>query len=232
MKSTVEFPPLTPREYMAFLCARFGKGYVARKFGVCERTVERWMAVERYVGEEGVRKGPVEKYEETLQDCLDRGHNMEARAMVARHAKLVGCELMECEAIPHEKSDWRDQLLEDLRAFSRFEEAVRLFVEEELDDLELMHQCDALVREVRKTVNCVKRRLKFEMQILREHQHPYVPWNREAPGGGNDHRDMAQVPGMRAPVGLRQEDSCPRCGATVQEKALKCPCCGGCVRCQ
>jgi hypothetical protein len=230
-KTTGGFPPLSPREYIAFLCSRFGKPYVTRKFGVTDRTIERWMADERYVGEEGTRKGPFEKYEETLQDCMDRGHAMEARAMVARQAKVVECELVECDPIMTLGDDWREQLLEDLQAFSRFQEAVQLFVEEELNDRELSHQYDILVRELRRTVNCVKRRLGGEMRTMREQQRPYGLWQRKAPRGVHRDRDMAQMRGMRSPVDLREEDLCPGCGADVREEVRRCPRCGFCFGC-
>ena len=229
--ATLEFPPLSPREYIAYLCTKFGKPYVTRKFGVTERTVERWMAQEKWVGEESVRKGPVEKYEETLHDCINHGHVMEARAMVARQAKLVGCELVECDHALEEPGDWRERLLEDLQAFSRFHEAVRLFVEEELDDLELAHQYDVLVRELRRTLNCVKRRLGVEMHTLQEQQRPYRRWKREAAGGGNGHRDMAPMHKVREKVDPRGKNNCPICETGIRGRERFCSLCGTCLTC-
>ena len=91
--------PLTPREYFNFLQAKFGKTYLTKKFNVRDHAVERWTADEKYVGEESVRKNPIEKIEETLHDLMDRGHLVEAQAMVARWARIVGCEVMDCDEL-------------------------------------------------------------------------------------------------------------------------------------
>lgn len=137
MQKKTEYPPLSPREYISFLRSKFGDPYVNRRFGVkCDkdasRTLQRWTSDEKYVGEEGIRKNPIEKVEDTLTDCMDRGHSMEARAMVGRLARLVGCDLNCLDEVVPDKGDWRDEAMDDLPAFAAYQEAARAYMRGEI----------------------------------------------------------------------------------------------------
>jgi len=124
MPSPTTLPPLTPREYFNFLQAKLGKTYITKKFNVGERAVERWTADEKYVGEESVRKNPIEKIEETLRDLMERGYATEAQAMVARWARLVGCEVVDCEAVTPDRQDLPSECLDDYPPLTAMHQAI------------------------------------------------------------------------------------------------------------
>lgn len=147
MPHATGLPPLTPREFIAFVRAKLGEGYLLTKFHVDRRTLQRWVSDERYVGEEGTRKNPVEKFEELLRDLSERGHEMESMAIVGRMAAIVGCDLVAaCHGDP-DKQTVADECLDDYPALTRFHQAVR---GSEGSDA-VRHLRDMAVQEIRET---------------------------------------------------------------------------------
>lgn len=147
MKDATGLPPLTPREFIAFVRAKLGEGYLLTKFHVDRRTLQRWIADERYVGEEAIRKNPLEKFEETLRDLMDRGHEADARAIVGRLAAIVGCDLELPWSKEPDKQTVADECLDDYPALTRFHQAVR--GTEGTDAVR--HLRDMAVQEIRET---------------------------------------------------------------------------------
>ena len=147
MPNATSLPPLTPREFIAFVRAKLGEGYLLTKFHVDRRTLQRWVSDERYVGEEGTRKNPVEKFEEILRDLSERGHEMESIAIVGRLAAIVGCDLELPWSKEPDKQTVADECLDDYPALTRFHQAVR---GTEGTDV-VRHLRDMAVQEIRET---------------------------------------------------------------------------------
>lgn len=128
-----ELPPLNSREYFHFLKTKFGPTYLTTKFHITERTIQRWTADEKYVGEESIRKNPIEKIEETMADMLERGYFGEVQALVGRWARMVGLAVEVVQGMPVSRAGSLDEeLLDTYPAVCRFHQSVR-----DGDDLEI-----------------------------------------------------------------------------------------------
>jgi hypothetical protein len=157
-----DLPPLNSREYLHFVNAKFGPAYLATKFHISERTVQRWTADEKYVGEESVRKNPIEKIEETMRDMTERGYWREAQALVKRWAHMVGLTVEVVRDVPVSLADsLEEELLDTYPALCRFHRSVR-----DGDDLEIAEH--------------------WLEQARRELDEDFAAYCREWPTGGRD----------------------------------------------
>jgi len=122
----VNFPPLTPRQFFHFCRAKLGKTYLGKKFRVDERTVERWTADERFVGEESVRKNPLEKICECMEDLIAYGHLYEVRGILCAMAEMSGCRIAPIEELEIEdEADIRDLMLNNDQGMQLLHMAMR-----------------------------------------------------------------------------------------------------------
>lgn len=101
---------------------------------------------------EDSRRNPMDRYEYLLERLMLLGHEDIARAAVARQARKVGCFLAcESDVLP-DKSDWKDELLDDFPPFSDFQQACRDHIDGKVPAELVQHAADELVREIKETV--------------------------------------------------------------------------------
>ncbi len=107
--------PFDSREYLSACRDLIGDTYLINLFKVQTRTLQRWTAKPGYVDEESIRQNPIEKFERTLLRMMrEAGGDKIARAIVARLAEMVDCELRcrdevvpDKDSLPAEMhSDW------------------------------------------------------------------------------------------------------------------------------
>lgn len=152
--------PINPRQFLAFLRATdpFRDPYIQTKFradggeNLTLRTVEKWVAHPRYTAEESVRKNPLEKFAEILEDCMAYGHDREARGIVTYFAALTGCALVRTDEAVPDRDTWLEEVLDDIGAGAAFHATARAFMEGRATAQELMLSLDAYYRELRETL--------------------------------------------------------------------------------
>ncbi|MBW2342475.1 MAG: hypothetical protein JRF53_00420 [Deltaproteobacteria bacterium] len=125
-------PPLTPRGFISAFRDLVGDTYLIKLFGLSPhknsgpRSLCRWTAKRPYVDEDSIRENWIEKHEKVLKRLLQEPGGLEiARALVARHAYIVGCELSVKTEILPDKATMEDECLDDYPAITRFHESIR-----------------------------------------------------------------------------------------------------------
>lgn len=118
--------PLTPREFISAARDLLGDTFLIKLFKVTRRSLDRWAANWRYVDEDSIRENWIEKHEKVLKYLLKEPGGLEiARALVARHAEIVGCELAVKTGILPDKTTMEAECLDDYPAITGFHESIR-----------------------------------------------------------------------------------------------------------
>lgn len=118
-------PPTSPRSWLAAVRNIVGKDYFKSLFCIQDRTATRWIAQRPYVAEESVRSNYLENHETLLTRLMDDGYETIARAIVAHHAHLVGCELVRSTASVPDRDTIEDEMLDDYPALTEYHRAIR-----------------------------------------------------------------------------------------------------------
>ena len=125
-------PPLTPREFISAFRDLVGDTYLIKLFNLSvynnngRRSLNRWTAKRPYVDEDSIRENWIEKHEKVLKRLRQEpGGLVIARALVARHAHIVGCELaVKAEIVP-DKNTMEAECLDDYPMLTAFHESIR-----------------------------------------------------------------------------------------------------------
>lgn len=125
-------PPLTPREFISAFRDLVGDTYLIKLFNLSvhnnngRRSLNRWTAKRPYVDEDSIRENWIEKHEKVLKRLMQEPGGVEmARALVTRHADLVGCELAIKTKILPDKCTMEAECLDDYPAVTGFHESIR-----------------------------------------------------------------------------------------------------------
>jgi len=119
-------PPLEPREFISAARHLLTDTFFIKLFKVGPRSLNRWTAKWRYVDEDSIRENWIEKHEKVIEHLLmEPGGMAMARALVARHAHIVGCELAVRAEIVPDKITMEEECLDDYPAITAFHESIR-----------------------------------------------------------------------------------------------------------
>jgi hypothetical protein len=163
---------------MSFIKASLGESAIKRKFmrrvddDNAKRAIQRWCAVARDVGDESVRRNPAEHYQDLLDELADRGHSRQVIELLEFMANRVGCTVVPDENVDPDKSDWKDEVMDDYPTLAEFHEACRSYIEggDRVRDVSKVKElCDAARREISETyVKVVAESLLREPKPVKE----------------------------------------------------------------
>lgn len=119
-----KIPPANPRKWLAAVKDIFGDTYLTKLFKVSLRSLHRYIAQSPYVDEESVRANYIEKHEIILARLINDGYEDLARAIVSRHADIVGCVLAPASAPKPDKSTLEAECLDDHGPLVRLHQAM------------------------------------------------------------------------------------------------------------
>lgn len=126
-----------------------GDSEIIKTHKVTVRQLQHWSADPRFA--ESAQSNPKDRCEWILDRLMELGRADIARASVARDARIVGCELASLDPVVPDKSDWREELMDDVPPFVAYQEAVRRFAAHEIGFDDLQAAQDFLVREIKET---------------------------------------------------------------------------------
>jgi len=113
------------RKYIAACRDAVGDSFLMEVFHVSLDMIRRYCAERGFVSEDYLRENPIEKYERTLRRMAKTpGAERSARAMVARHAHMVGCELVDIVSV---QPTAKDLSLADVKAIKEFGEFISAY---------------------------------------------------------------------------------------------------------
>lgn len=126
MKDQTTLPPLNPRDFLSACQELVGDTYLIKLFNIGIRYLQRLIAKRPYVDEDSVRENYLEKHEQLLKRLGTEPGGLEvARAIVARHAHIVGCELRCLDAAEPDKKNMEAECLDDYPPITQLHEAIR-----------------------------------------------------------------------------------------------------------
>lgn len=109
--------PADPHEWFSGAIHHLGKSTLLKVWNVSARTIERWSTDQRFT--ESVSRTPVHMILTMLDLLMEKGKSDFARSLVDKLAHAVGCHLV-CSDSEPDKSDFRDELLDDIPAIAKF----------------------------------------------------------------------------------------------------------------
>lgn len=103
-----------------------GDCWMIKLFKVGPRSLQRWVALRPYVDEDSIRENYLEKHETLLNKLMGLpGGGDVARAIVSRHAHLVGCELTCTTPAEPDKPTVEGECLDDYPALVAFHQSIQ-----------------------------------------------------------------------------------------------------------
>jgi hypothetical protein len=148
-ETTRKFPPSTPREFLRACRKTLGDTYLMKLFksgtrerleeDSAEQEAEQLQAFQRriqrwtqgmYADQASFRRNYIEHHEQILTDLMQEAGGPEiARALVSRHAEIVGCTLILQGPLPIDHNeDIRDKILDTDEAAAILNGAMRRWV--------------------------------------------------------------------------------------------------------
>ena len=149
----MDLPPLKTWQFYSACRRILGPATLQKLFKRSQTEIYRWGADPDYASE--TARNPMDRYETLLEQLMERGRQDVARAAVARQARIVGCELRQCEEVVPDRGDWRDEVLDDHPALARYHEACRDLMAGRCPPERVHHLQDEVIREIRETTTKV-----------------------------------------------------------------------------
>lgn len=115
--------PLKTHQLWSSFHRVLGDSFLQKLYKVETRQFQRWSADPRFAESAGAN--PTDRYEVILSRLMELGREDIARAAVSRQARVVGCELRCLDDVIPDRSDIRDEIIDDHPPIAAFHEAVR-----------------------------------------------------------------------------------------------------------
>lgn len=122
---TTDIPPAAPRKWLATVRDIIGPDFISNLFGITDRSVIRWISLPEYTSEDSIRVNYLEKHETILSRLVNDGYKNIARAIVSRHAGLVGCSLVPTGAPTPDKDTIEEEMLDDYPVLVKLHQAIQ-----------------------------------------------------------------------------------------------------------
>lgn len=147
--------PLETWEFFQFVKRALGETYLNKLFKISSTQILRWSRNPRLAYGDKAASNPLDHYEQMIFDLMDAGHIDVARAIVARQARLCGCELIPLESLVASDQgkrgnagDWEAELLDNYEALSNYVTTARAYVAGKAREADVQDARSAAIREI------------------------------------------------------------------------------------
>ncbi len=125
MKENQNIPPLEARMFLRACTRILGLTYMHNLFRISERAFCMWRSDKSVVSSDSIRENYIEKHEELLSKLMNEPDGaIIARAIVAKHANMTGCEIVIKQKVVPDKRTIEQECLDDYPALTKLHKVI------------------------------------------------------------------------------------------------------------